>query len=204
MIKIISFLLTLSLLFSCGIDADKITSSEIDLEAKMTIQRYSMTRYNKELIDTITFKNPTDPRVLHLDSIHQAKIKLIDYLEETRKSIILETGGVNMEQTQYMGAYRTDIINKFFIGENRNGEGYKIQYELNKFSRLIHPYPIALDGLEDPLYMKNADTKKMDFAQLAFSDKNLLQALIALNLYMSQVEYLENTLITAYLLQVTH
>jgi hypothetical protein len=202
--KIISFFLSLSLLFSCGIDADKIALSEKDLDDKTTIARYTKSRFNKQSIDTIIFKNPTDPRVLHLDFIHQAKIHLIAYLEETRRAIILNTGGMDVEKGQYMGVYRTDIINNFFIGENRNGEGYKIQYELNKFSKLIYPYPIALDGLEDPLYMKNADKKDMDFAQLAFKDKNLLQVLIALNLYMSQVEYLENVLITEYLLSTCH
>jgi len=204
MTKIILFLSSLILLFSCGIDKDKIALSEKDLEDKTVIARYTAARFNKQSIDTITFKNPTDPRVIRLDSIHQVKLKLIAYLEETRVAIIMNTGGVDFEKQQYMGVYRTDIINNFFLGENRNGEGYKIQHELNKFSKLIYSYPIALDGLEDPLFMNNPDKKDLDFAQLAFKDKNLLQALIALNLYMSQVEYLENTLITAYLLKVTH
>jgi gliding motility-associated protein GldM len=115
-----------------------------------------------------------------------------DYIDALRADIIKKTGGLeNPEdpQSMYLGAKEETEIEIMMVGGNKNGKGYQLKTEVNKFVDDLNavigdekklPY-LALDAKQDPRIPKNSEQRNKDFSELNFAQTPMVAAMATLS-----------------------
>ena len=123
---------------------------------------------------------------------------MIAYLRDVRQKLITGTGNVEGDIKD------PDANNKvmpIMIGGKKNGLGYSLKDELNKYATFIKPYAasagqLALDAKDDVRITKSKDhttqeQKSKDFAELNFENTPLVAALAVISQKETEVLKLE-------------
>lgn len=141
------------------------------------------------------------------DEIRKETTDIIAYINTLRKRLVDETGGPELDESGlvigYKGAKEEEKVNEIMVGAegSKKGEGYVLKKRLNDFaqkaSTLVGPKslpykPLALDGSEDPMFMKDKDQKKKDFAELSFGHTPMVAALAVLSTKEAELLKLES------------
>lgn len=134
---------------------------------------------------------PKDSKILvQASTIHQDTLKLISYIDELKKQLINEEGGID-SKTKLPKRLRNDggvariMINK--------GKGNLLKNKLNQYilqlSKLVNkPYKaIALDAQEHHFFSSDPNQANKDFITLNFDHTPLGAALATLSQFASQV-----------------
>ncbi len=141
------------------------------------------------------------------EEIRKETTSIIDYINVLRKRLVDETGGPEKDESGlvigYIGAKEEEKVTEIMVGPegSKKGEGYALKKKLNDFaqkaSTLVGPKtlpyrPLALDGAEDPMFMKDKDQKKKDFAELSFGHTPMVAALAVLSTKEAELLKLES------------
>lgn len=134
-----------------------------------------------------------DLRVLEQSEQIRVKTKeMIAYLRDVRDKLIVASGNPK-GATEYKDINADDKVATAMIGAagKKNGLGYPLKEELNKYASFIRTFvpnatPLALDGGQDTRITKSTDQltkeqKSKDFAQLNFENTPLVAALATLS-----------------------
>ncbi|GAL83710.1 gliding motility-like protein [Sporocytophaga myxococcoides] len=132
------------------------------------------------------------------DEVKAATAELIAYMEGLRKHLIDDTGGKE-EDGNYKGAKEEEKVANFMVGPegSKKGEAYKLKEKLNNYAASLSKFGVnapklALDGKEDPMFMKDKEQARKDFAQLNFSETPMVAALAVLAQKEAEVLKYEN------------
>jgi len=114
------------------------------------------------------------------------EIKL--YIDKLRAEIIEATGGYeDGDKTKmYKGAKEETIVEVMMVGSAKNGKGYELKKEMNKFSDDLSAvtgtkYPhIALDAKDDKR-ITSEDQKRKDFSELNFAQTPMVASMAVLS-----------------------
>jgi len=120
---------------------------------------------------------------------------LLKYIDGLKESVVAETGG---REEEHGGLYtgRKTPIPEIMLGpgDSKNGKGYDFKKKLDDWSASIKKYipkdpkgkpaveitELALNGNEDPYFMKNSDQNTKDFATLNFDHSSPMVTVMAI------------------------
>lgn len=155
--------------------------------------------HSVESIKASIEKNGNNPKdIPWLDKANQVRKEskvIVDEINKLREEMIAVTGG--REDGSYKGAKEEDGVAIMMLGPegSKKGKAYALKSNLNTFVdnlRKIDPSMsdleyLALDGKEDPMFMKDKEQKGKDFAQLNFAQTPMVAALAVLSTKQAQV-----------------
>ncbi|MBT9394136.1 gliding motility protein GldM [Hymenobacter sp. NST-14] len=132
-------------------------------------------------------KNRNQPKDLAVlkqsQEVRDRTKEMIAYLSGVREQLLTKTENKGKNEFKNMSA--EDKVAELMLGANKNGEGYKMKGELNKYSDYIKNIipgvsPLALDAGEDPM-VTDKEQKSKNFAQLNFENTPVVAALAVLS-----------------------
>ncbi|MFD2785868.1 type IX secretion system motor protein PorM/GldM [Hymenobacter rubripertinctus] len=127
---------------------------------------------------------PKDMAVLKQSEEVRVRTKeMIAYLAGVREQLLTKTENKGKNEFKNMSA--EDKVAELMLGASKNGEGYKMKGELNKYSEYIKGIipgvsPLALDANQDPMVV-DKEQKSKNFAQLNFENTPVVAALAILS-----------------------
>lgn len=130
------------------------------------------------------------------EAISQRTRELVTFIDNLKKDMITNTGGVEEDGT-LKGAKEETEVEVIMIGAAKNGKAYELKKKLNDYAAFVNDRSdkkfgaIALDASEDPLLKNNPDQRNKDFAELNFGQTPLVAALAALSEMESRVVGIE-------------
>ena len=146
--------------------------------------------------------------------IHKTTENLLSFIYETRKKLITSTGGyINGDWFRmYKGAEEKITVEVFMVGSQGSGHGraYRLKNMLDSYCSLLNQnIPdssfritlMALNAKVDPSVL-DPTLKRKDFAELNFSNVNMLQAMNRLSQFELEVIIAEKEFLLYY--QSTH
>ncbi len=142
------------------------------------------------------------------EAVRENTQNLLSYIRDIKKYLITTTGGRD-EAGNFIGAKEEEKVAQYMLGsgDNKSGEGYELKTKLNEFTASLNEVlteievtnktfdKIALDGTEDPIFQKNKEHKRKDFAQLNFEGTPLVAALAVLTEKEAKVMALESEML---------
>jgi gliding motility-associated protein GldM len=133
--------------------------------------------------------------------------ELLTYINALRTELIKETGGEEKDESGitvgYVGAKEEQKVMEIMLGPegSHKGKGYNLKDKLNAYSKSIStlvgekrlPYkPLALDAKDDPMFVKDKEQNKKDFAELNFAQTPMVAALAVLSTKEAEMLKLES------------
>ena len=127
---------------------------------------------------------PKDLAVLkQSQEVRERTKETIAYLASVREQLLTKTENKGKNEFKNMSA--EDKVAELMLGANKDGVGYKMKGELNKYSDYIKNIipgvaPLALDASQDPM-VTDKEQKNKNFAQLSFENTPVVAALAVLS-----------------------
>lgn len=126
-----------------------------------------------------------------------------DYLEKEIRQAFVKSGGgwkEGLENIEPVGAKNTESGNQFFIGAKKNKKGYELEKKLTEFEKqlisITNKYSkgvklkldkLAIGGKDHPIFSKDPEQKKKDFAELNFGDSPMVAILATISELESRI-----------------
>ena len=142
---------------------------------------------------------PSDVEVLKkAEGVRKEAAEIKAYIDNLRKKIVDMTGGLedpDDPKSMYKGAKEETAIEILMVGGNKNGKGYELQRETNKFVDDLNKLMagnkkfdyIAKNAKEDARIPKNSEQKRKDFAELNFAQTPMVAAMATLSNLQAEV-----------------
>jgi gliding motility-associated protein GldM len=132
-----------------------------------------------------------DVKVLETAKDVRARTReLSKYIDETKKMLIEETGGID-ENGHYKGVKNEDDVARLMIVDKG---GYELQEKINSYVQFLKETTgddsfekIARDGSEIPEFQDDEEQRIKDFAQINFLTTPLAAALASISQYENEV-----------------
>ncbi|CCG99948.1 gliding motility-associated protein GldM [Fibrella aestuarina BUZ 2] len=169
----------------------------------------STNRVNQETLDKIrsqvskTGNRPADAAVLQqADQVRKMSSDMVAELDRLKTQIVEASGGTD-EQGNIKNLSEEEKVAQVMVGNNRNGEAYKLQTTLNTFvnnlSKLANAKfaPMAVDGKDDPIAARSPEQRTKDFATLNFAQTPVPAALAVLSQKQADVRRIEGETLDA-------
>ena len=135
-----------------------------------------------------------DKKVLEqAEKVRTEAVKIKTYIDKLRDDMIEKTDGYENPEdktSMYKGAKEETKIEVMMVGATKNGEGYKLQEQINGFCSNLRKimgkeheknFPnLALDAKDDPR-ISSKEQKKKDFAELNFAHTPMVAAMAVLS-----------------------
>lgn len=149
--------------------------------------------------------NPEDVAVLKkAEKVRKETQQMLTYLNDLKEKLIKETGGRD-ENGHLVGAKEEEAVAQMMLGTggSKSGEGYSLKAQLNDYSSMVNRVlkeinanksyaALALDGKDDPLFQKDPDQKRKDFAELSFESTPLVAALAVISEKQNRILSMES------------
>lgn len=127
--------------------------------------------------------------------------KILKVMNDLREEMITVTEG-REEDGSYKGAKEETKIEIMMVGPegSKKGKGYELQKQLNGYAQELStivgakdlPYkPLAIDAKDDPMFQKDKEQNRKDFAELNFAQTPMVAALAVLSTKQAEVLKLE-------------
>lgn len=145
------------------------------------------------------------------EQIKQETAKTMTYLEGLKKELIEKTGGIDPESGNFKNPNAEADVEALMIGGNKNGKGYEMRTELNKFTDYLSQTSVQLNKLDErikvkiePLAVEPKDIPSVkrdpvqsakDFAEFNFGQTPLVAALATISQKQSEIARYETALL---------
>ncbi len=142
------------------------------------------------------------------EKVRKLTAETLDYINKLRTELIESSGGVEKDEAtgqvvSYVGAKEEQKVVEIMVGPegSKKGKAYDLQKKLNGYaqelSNLVGPKtlpftPIALDAKDDPMFAKDKEQNKKDFAELNFAQTPMVAALAVLSTKEAEMLKLES------------
>jgi gliding motility-associated protein GldM len=143
-------------------------------------------------IEKVVIENgnkPKDVAVLNkAKAVRKEAEEIKTYIDKLRAEIVTVTGGYeDGDKTKmYKGAKEETAVEVMMVGPSKNGRGYELKKEMNKFSDDLSAvtgtkYPhIALDAKDDKR-ITSEDQRRKDFSELNFAQTPMVASMAVLS-----------------------
>ncbi len=142
------------------------------------------------------------------EKVRKLTNETLAYINALRAELIKETGGEEKDEATgsvigYVGAKEEQKVVEIMVGPegSKKGKGYDLQNKLNGYAQEVSnlvgpkilPYsPLALDAKDDPMFTKDKEQNKKDFATLNFAQTPMVAALAVLSTKEAEMLKLES------------
>jgi gliding motility-associated protein GldM len=142
------------------------------------------------------------------EDVRKQTSEIVSYINALRTELIKETGGPEEDDNKniigYVGAKEEQKVMEIMLGPegSHKGKGYDLKKRLNDYAQNVSnlvgpktlPYaPLALDAKDDPMFVKDKEQNKKDFAELNFAQTPMVAALAVLSTKEAELLKLEST-----------
>lgn len=163
----------------------------------------SANRVNQETLEKIraavskTGNRPADAAVLQqADLVRKKTADMISQIDALKTQLVAAGGGTD-EEGNIKNLSEEEKVAQLLVGNNRNGEAYKLQTTLNQFTDELSKIgnakfaPLALDGKDDPIAKRSSEQRTKDFPTLNFAQTPVPAALAVLSQKQADVRRIE-------------
>ncbi|GGF16746.1 type IX secretion system motor protein PorM/GldM [Hymenobacter cavernae] len=133
------------------------------------------------------------------EGIRERTKQMIAYLQDVREKLLTATE--NKGKNEFKNMSSEDKVAITMLGAKKNGAGYALKDELNKYSSYVQKFvpnaaPLALDAKEDPMVTEK-EQKNKNFAELNFENTPVVAALAVLSQKEAEVLKYESDALAA-------
>ena len=139
--------------------------------------------------------------------VRQKSKSLIQYIQQVKQQLVSKSGG--MEDGKLKGGKDEESVAQVMLGPvgAKRGAAFKLQKDLNNYAAYLNTLmsamkikksfnKLALDAIEDPMFMNDSEQKRKTFAEINFEGTPVVAALAVLSEKESALRGIEKEALT--------